>query len=71
MRQTRVQVTPILGMLALIHEDRLTSPSGKRYKVHFVWTTRNPNDFHLLDPTLIKEARCAEALGSGSGLRRV
>ena len=50
-----LQVTPILGMLSLIQEDRLHA-SGKLSKVHFVWATRNPNDFFFLDPALVEEA---------------
>ena len=50
-----LQVTPILGMLSLIQEDRLRA-SGKLSKVHFVWATRNPNDFFFLDPALVEEA---------------
>ena len=50
-------MTPILGMLSLIQEEQLRSPTSTRSKVHFVWATRNPNDFHFLDPLLLEEAR--------------
>ena len=57
MLTSEMQVTPILGMLSLIQENCLRSPAGKLAKVHFVWATRNPNDFFFLDPALIEEAR--------------